>query len=308
MTKLKLKKTLKPTAPIEEPAEEFAPEAAQANGAIEGDFDDEDLEDEPEDLAPNPPRFQQEDGQWKPEVEKPPAVQEWEGKDVFVAFPSYKTTNPGTAWCMLALALDYGKDKLRFDMELGDAMIYHARNTLAKRFLASEANWLLFVDDDMLFPVGRPAMLRQLARLGSEYPDAPLALQTIDRLKASGNWLVGATYYARNNTGRVINSNHKNVAYTTAARRFEDRLFECDWMGTGLMLINRQVFTSMQAKFPELAPETEEGAWDFFRPDQHGRGEDQAFCRRAREIGIQPYVDTRLHALHVGYSVYSSQS
>jgi len=54
---------------------------------------------------------------------------EWLGRDLFVGFPCYKQTNPVTAWCLLAMALDIGKDKIRFDMEIGDAMIYHAFST-----------------------------------------------------------------------------------------------------------------------------------------------------------------------------------
>jgi len=233
-----------------------------------------------------------------------PAVADWEGRDVFVGFPAYKATNPATAWCLLALALDYGKEKVRFDMELGDAMIYHARNRLAMKFLETEANWLLFVDDDMLFPIGRASMLRQLARLPDSYPDAPLALQTLDRLKESGHWLVGGTYYTRNGTGLPVNSLLRDSEYCRAARVFENRLFPCDWVGTGLMLVHRNVFLKMQEELPELAPAHDSQPWNFFQPGMDGRGEDIAFCKRAKEVGVQPYVDARLHALHVGYGVY----
>jgi hypothetical protein len=232
------------------------------------------------------------------------AAADWEGRDVFVGFPAYKATNPATAWCLLALALDYRKEKIRFDMELGDAMIYHARNRLAMKFLETDATWLLFVDDDMLFPIGRATMIRRLARLPDSYPDAPLALQTVDRLKESGNWLVGGTYYTRNGTGIPVNSLARDSNYTRAARSFENQLFPCDWMGTGLMLVHRNVFLKMQAEMPELAPKREDQPWNFFQPGEDGRGEDMAFCKRAKELSIQPYVDARLHALHVGYGVY----
>ena len=46
---------------------------------------------------------------------------EFEGRDIFVAWPWYKFTNPVTAAVNVAMALDFGRDKIRFDMAIGDA-------------------------------------------------------------------------------------------------------------------------------------------------------------------------------------------
>ncbi|MCK9587770.1 MAG: hypothetical protein M0Q93_00220 [Terrimicrobiaceae bacterium] len=231
-------------------------------------------------------------------------IVDWVGRDVFVGFPCYKQTNPATAWCLLASALDYGKEKLRFDLEIGDAMIYHARNRLVQKFLETPAQWLLFVDDDMIFPIGRPAFLRQMGRLPLHYPDSPLMLNSIERLLSHKQPLVGATYFTRNVEGLPVNALRQESNYLRAIKTFEDRIFPCEWTGTGMMLIHRSVFETIQKQMPELETRHDPLApWEFFLPVA-GQGEDVAFCQRAKACGILTHVDSMLQCLHVGYGVY----
>jgi hypothetical protein len=236
--------------------------------------------------------------------EKPVKKDEWQGRNVFVGFPCYKQTNPVTAWCLVAMALDFGREKIRFDMEIGDAMIYHARNRLAMKFLETDAEWLLFLDDDMIVPIGRPDFLKQMARLPDYYPREAMALNTVRRLIGHGKELVGASYFARHLGGRAINSLWREKTYLDRARRFQDYLMPCDWAGTGCLLIHRSVFNKIKDMFPELAPQHRDMPWNFFQPMTDGRGEDIAFCARAKACGVQPHVDTLLHAIHVGHGTY----
>ena len=227
---------------------------------------------------------------------------------MFVGFPCYKTTNPGTAWCLQALALDLSREFIRFDLSFGDAMVYHSRNTLADKFMKTECSTLLFIDDDMIFPVGRPDFLREIARLPSSYPSEPLAIHTLHRLKSHNVSIVGATYYERNPEGRPVNSLRGDSSYLAKAKGFADGLLKCDWVGTGCSMVKREVFLDIQAKFPELAPTISNPVWNYFSPDMDGAGEDVAFCRRAAAAGHQTFVDCRLHALHVGYAAYGSHN
>jgi hypothetical protein len=231
-------------------------------------------------------------------------VTEWEGRDVFIGFPSYKHTNPATAWCLLATALDLGKEKVRFDLELGDAMIYHARNNLVRKFLETPAKWLVFVDDDMLFPIGRPGFVRQMGRLPNSYPDAPLAISAIPRLISHGLPIVGATYFTRHPQSLAVNSLRASSGYLDNVTTFADKVMPCEWVGTGLLAIHRSVFEKMMGEIPEIRPANDTMPWNFFQPGADGSGEDVAFCRRALQIGIQPHVDTMLQALHIGNGVY----
>lgn len=61
---------------------------------------------------------------------------------------------------------------------------------------------------------------------------------------------------------------------------------EVEWCGFGCMLIRRSVFEAVAEPWFEM-----------LRP---GVGEDEFFCRRARESGLHVYVDVDLEVGHVG--------
>ncbi len=233
---------------------------------------------------------------------------EWDGRKVMVGFPCYKYTNPATAWTLVAFALDLGKEKIRFEVELGDAVISNARNRLAQKFMASECEWLQFIDDDMISPIGRPGFMRQMCRLPETHPDEPLNLHTIHRLHGHQKSIVGATYYTRNPQGLPVNALARDREYLARAANFSDSVMECEWVGTGCMMIHRSVFVSLMEKFPELAPVDDESPWRFFQYSENGSGEDVSFCRRASQAGHQAFVDTMLQCQHVGYACYGAQS
>ena len=44
---------------------------------------------------------------------------EFAGRDIFVGLPWYKTSNPVTTMALVAMALDFGKDRIRFDTTPG---------------------------------------------------------------------------------------------------------------------------------------------------------------------------------------------
>lgn len=229
---------------------------------------------------------------------------EWQSRGLFLAFPCYKDTNPATAWTLCAMMSDLGRDKFQMDIRMGDAMIYHARNKLVEAFLKTEAQWLLFLDDDMVTPVGRPGWMKTVCRLPDNYPDEPLALHTAHRLTSHNRSIVGATYFYRYPNSLAVNSLAKDRTYIGASAGFEDRLMEAEWTGTGCMLIKRQVFLDLMKEYPNLKGATPDLPFNWFHPGEGGEGEDVMFCRRAGEIGHQTFVDCRLHAQHVGRACY----
>jgi hypothetical protein len=226
---------------------------------------------------------------------------EFEGRDVFVGFPCYKTTNPVTAFAMIAMALDFGRDKIRFDMSIGDAMVYHSRNVLAEKFLQTDAKYLLMIDDDIIPCIGRPSWMRSTVVSARNVQDGPLQRHILHRLINSGKSIVGGAYFGRQENGKLMCSDQ---SLEKAARQYDDFIVPVDWIGTGCILIHRKVFIDIKEKFPELATNNAEASFDFFLPMAGHVGEDVAFCHRAKKAGHQPHIDLGTPVFHVGYKTY----
>lgn len=238
------------------------------------------------------------------------------GRNLCVLFPCYKTTNPATAWTLLAMALDFGREKIQFDMELGDADISNARNRLASRFLTKNAEWSLWIDDDIIVPTGRPQWLRRMCGLNHEkFTDRIAGQYIVHKLLSHKQKIVSGVYFGRHPFGPpIFGTGLSNMNHNEIARSMQDSLIETPWVGMGAVMIHRDVFLAIQEKFPELSPAnnpnhidrvTRETWWDFFRK-LPGKGEDVSFFERARECGFKVYVDTGLQCMHVGYCAWNA--
>lgn len=232
---------------------------------------------------------------------------EFSGRDVFVGFPCYKQTNPVTAFAMIALALDFGRDKIRYDMSVGDAMVYHSRNRIAEKFLQTDAKYLFMMDDDIIPCIGRPAWMKSNVVSARGLTDLPLQRHILHRLINSGKTLVGGAYFGRQEGAKLMCSDQSLVKN---ARQYDDFIVPVDWIGTGCLLVHRQVLLDIKEKFPELTPSSAqlaadpEAPFDFFLPMKGGVGEDIAFCHRAKQVGHQAHIDLGTPVFHVGYKTY----
>jgi hypothetical protein len=226
---------------------------------------------------------------------------EFAGRDIFVGFPCYKTTNPVTAFALIAMALDFGKDKIRFDMSIGDAMIYHSRNKIAQKFLETDAKWLLMIDDDIIPCIGRPNWMKSTVPSARNMNDAPLQRHALQRLIGANKTLIGGAYFGRQEGAPLMCSDR---SLEPKARAYQDEVAPVDWVATGCMLVHRKVFQDIEEKYPELKSPIPNGEFDYFHPINSVTGEDVSFCKRAKESGHQPYIDLGLPVFHVGYKVY----
>jgi hypothetical protein len=227
---------------------------------------------------------------------------EFAGRDIFVGWPWYKSSNPVTAAINVALALDFGRDKIRFDMSIGDAKIEHSRNRLAHKFLETDAKWMLMIDDDIIPSIGRPSWFKYWVQGARNLQDSPLQRHVLHRLIGAGKDLVGAAYFGRQEGGSIMCSDQ---SLAPRARVYEDAIVPLDWVGTGCMLIHRRVFTSIREKFGDsLKIDVPDYDYDYFRPFDSARGEDVSFCIRAKEAGHQPHIDLGLPVFHVGFKTY----
>ncbi len=238
-----------------------------------------------------------------------------EKKEICLCIPCYKTVCPVTMVALLATALRFGKDRVGLHFEFGDAVIENARNKIADKALADGYEWLMWIDDDIIPPFGRPDLTKRGTGVPESYQE-DAGIEYLSRLLSHKKTVVGGLYFGRNAQGRPMyaeacmtdsfseNQKARNSAYNL--------LEETQWVATGCLLTHRSVFEDIQKKFPDIAPkdieyETMDGrkvrrrqeVWDYFRKFE-GCGEDVSFCFRAREAGHKVYVDHAVKCLHAG--------
>ena len=165
------------------------------------------------------------------------------------------------------------------------SMLTESRHRLVAEALAWEADHMLCLDADHVFPAD--ALLRLLAHnlpaVGCNYarrftPTAPTA--------AIGEW-------AENDSGSASGAGVPRLVYTTKEKA-EQRLVEpVAHLGFGLLLLDMRIFDALQAK----AEEQDDGNFlPLFKFEPTANkigmiGEDVFFFRKLAEAGIRPFVD-----------------
>ncbi len=189
------------------------------------------------------------------EPETPSIDANWEGKDVMLCLPMYKQTNPLTLFSLMGI---WDRAKFGALMEYGDAFIVHSREAIAHRFLESGKEWSMWIDDDMIVPMGNAEWFR--SKTGMNLPDEFAGLHTVNRLRSHNRSIVGGLYFGRKPHGRAMyyDALVDSVAGAEENRRAHEAPFNSlrptKWVGTGCVLINRQVFLDIKEQNPHLAP------------------------------------------------------
>lgn len=190
---------------------------------------------------------------------------EWEGRKVTILQPFYKSVHPTTHFALLGL-LD--RTKMGAIMRFNDAFISHSRNTLAKMYLDTGVEWSFWIDDDMIIPWGNASWFNQYT--GMNLPEKFAGKHTLSALLSHNKSLVGALYFGRNSEGKALyyeamlptpEGVQENIRAHQAPR---DELRPVRWAGTGALLVHRQVYLDIQARFPHLAPQHPSEPWHFF--------------------------------------------
>lgn len=234
-----------------------------------------------------------------------------------LCFPSYKYVNVATLRNVLTLALDLGRGKAVADIA-ADSLVVNARNRLADWFLnKTTAEWSFWMDDDMIVPLGRPSVYLNYAGIPDQenivqkhIPEKVLYTHIIDRFvehMSNGVKIVGAPYWGRHRHGRPLNQvGMETISGYESQKSGTGNLIETKWFGFGAVMIHREVFEGIKAKFPERQLQGQENKWfDFFRPPVGtDSGEDMEFCRLARECGFSPLIDTQALCLHMGANAW----
>jgi hypothetical protein len=208
-------------------------------------------------------------------------------------------------WSMLYLAKKY---ELGFDVQ-ADTMIARSRNMLAKRFLASNALWSLWIDCDIAAPIANGNWFRWITG-STNISNEACEYDVLGRLLSHRKAIVGGVYASRRYHGQLViqpeikpRSHEDKLLAIQISRGLGKGLAAVVWLGFGCCLVHRDVFLEVQRRFPDLAPQEEIAPWDFFRTNGL-TGEDEAFCQRARACSIPIWLDTQLVCGHVGNMCY----
>jgi len=246
----------------------------------------------------------------EPEATEPQKLTTWQGKDVLLLVPIYRSFSPHTHFTLFANYAKYGAEKIGMIME-NRTLIHEARNILVDKALKTTSNWFIFVDDDMLIPCGNAELFNK--RYGANLPNEIAGVNGISRLMShpADKLIVGSLYFGRAPMGKAQCCS----AFATPGESEKYRngtyrgLRQEEWVAPGFMRIHRSVFEKLKeaidkGEFPECKPKALDKWYGYFAPIQVGVGEDVSFGRRCKQIGIQSYVDASLVCLHAGECFY----
>ncbi len=195
---------------------------------------------------------------------------------ILIGSPCYGNVVPEVLEDWMRFMYHCGRRLPQYDFMLGirtKSEQFRARNVIVEEGQRSGADWLLFLDDDMIinpFQTSNPT---------EEY-------NLIERLLAHDKDIVGALYYQRTGGCAPVSM----MAAGERGYRFlrDDELTgglqEVDVAGGGALLIKMSVFDKLP--HPYFAPE-------------HEFGTDVQLCRAAKKAGFKIYLDSSIELGHV---------
>ena len=157
------------------------------------------------------------------------------------------------------------------------SLVYTSRNALATTAIQMDADYVFWLDSDMVFE-----------------PDT--LVKMFKRLRENNLDILTGLYFRRVAPYSPVLFNQMDIEGEKAAfTEFEEipneELFEVGACGFGCVLMKTDVFFDVQSKFGNM-----------FAPIGNN-GEDVAFCWRARQCGYKIFCDREIVCGHVGYSV-----
>jgi hypothetical protein len=166
------------------------------------------------------------------------------------------------------------------------SLLVAERNRLVKTFMESDCTHMLCIDADLGWPAAAlPAML-----------------------KHDKEMVVGCYPMRGSADPKYI---FRGVMIEEGKLLVQDNLIKAQYVPAGFMLLKRSVIEKMHAKFPELyyepkikfkENERDSGYCLFGVEVWEGEfwGEDYVFCRRAREAGVDIWIDPLIEFNHAG--------
>jgi hypothetical protein len=208
-----------------------------------------------------------------------------------------------------------------FEVAANESLITKARNILVEGFLRSQATHMLFIDADLGFDADDVVRMIQADKdlIGGQYAKKKMNWDAVKHVVATRPEIPPHAINAV-----IAESTFKPVGDSLTFNINEP--VEVESIATGMMLINRRVFSEMAERLPDLKiisggsetmdPKTMTRVADGAR-EAHAyfdvsidpttrayTSEDFTFCKRWREIGGQVFLAPWTKTVHVGTYEY----
>jgi hypothetical protein len=188
-----------------------------------------------------------------------------------------------------------------------ESLITRARNTLTELFLRTGNDYLLFIDSDQGFNAdGVVKMIEEnVDIIGAAVPMKGINWESVKKAVLQNKEDLS-------NHTAIYNVNISE-AQKEEYKKNPNSIVEVDYIGTGLMLISRNVFQSLKEHTPSYRSDQHsssgiqygETIYDFWRTEVDPESnrllsEDYNFCKMWRSIGGKIYLAPYAKVVHVG--------
>lgn len=212
------------------------------------------------------------------------------GKKLFIGLPAYDfkvSVRLAISLAELALKAQQHGIPVQISNVSGCSVVSRVRNIIANQFLESDAEHLFMVDSDINF--NADDVLRLLAWNQTKPIVAGIGV-------ARKTEKVFFSMLDQDEDGNVLMD---KMGLVRAKR-----------VGTGFIMIRRDVFLALRENHPEWAyfdqnsGKTLHSFFDFKSTPEGYIGEDYMFCDRAREAGFSVWIDPTVKLGHMGVHEY----
>lgn len=231
-------------------------------------------------------------------------------KGITIATPMYGGVCHG-AYLKSMLNLVAGLSKKGYKVNYQDlsneSLITRARNTLTEMFLRTYNDYLLFIDSDQGFD---PDMVIKMIEENEMLVGAAVPMKGI-------NWesVRNAAKNDKKNLSDFTSIYNVNISkeQKEILKQNPGKKVEVDYIGSGLMLIHRNVFQKLKEHTPSYISDQEsvggisygETVYDFWRTEidpESNRllSEDYNFCKMWKNLGGKIYLAPYVKVVHVG--------
>jgi hypothetical protein len=196
-----------------------------------------------------------------------------------------------------------------------DTLLVRARNVLAAEFLATEAEWQLWLDSDMGWDTADVVRMLyhaltnpEIEIIGAAYPQKHIDWERVKEA-ARGKRSITPNQLACASTGswtmKGLSEGNHDIGIPQELRQIGE---QPPHVATGMMLVKRSAYERLKASTPSYFDSRQQkDIWRFFHCDiEDGLylGEDTWFCRRHVEAGGKLWGALWVKTDHIGMMAF----